>query len=348
MTAFNFRQRFRWRLLFQRRYLFHLLFWVMYAVFMILEMQGYSIKRGFTFSLQPLLIYFALMALLVYGNTMLLIPLLLEKKKVVIYVSGVISFVILYTYLRSLNQQYWDAIIWPEDIMSIQSYYKWNFVYAIWFLFISSMLFFTQKWSEQQQKVKNIEISQLKTELKYLRSQLNPHFLFNGLNTIYGNIDIRDEKARDILVQFSDLLRYSLYEADVDWVTLQKEAIYLQNYVALQKARSNSNLLIELDVSIEDKMTKVAPLIFIVFVENAFKFSTRDDNIANYIKITLSQKGNRIEFDCSNSYENTGQSAGGIGLNNVTRRLELLYKDRHTLTIKREQAVYSVHLTLNV
>jgi two-component system, LytTR family, sensor kinase len=347
MASFILKQRPRWRILFQRRYLFHLLFWVMYAVFTILEMQGYSMKRGFTFSLQPLLIYFTLMALLVYGNTLLLIPLLLEKKKVLIYISGIIFFVILYTYFRSLNQQYWDAIIWPEDIMSIQSYYKWNFLYAIWFLIISSMLFFTQKWSEQQQKVKNIEISQLKTELKYLRSQLNPHFLFNGLNTIYGNIDIRDEKARDILVQFSDLLRYSLYEADVDWVILEKEAVYLQNYVALQKARSNTNLLIELDIGIEDPTIKVAPLIFIVFVENAFKFSSREDNIANYIKIALRQSGSRIVFDCSNSYEDPGQVVGGIGLNNVTRRLELLYKDRHELTIKKEQGVYSVQLIIN-
>jgi len=313
---------------------------------MIMETQGYTMKRGFLFTLMPLTLYFMLMAVLVYGNTMVLIPLLLKKKKTAIYISGIIAFVVLYTYLRSLNQQYWDALVWPKDVMTIQSYFHWNFLYAVWFLIISSMLFFTREWSEQQRKVKNIEISQLKTELKYLRSQLNPHFLFNGLNTIYGNIDIRDQKARDILLQFSDLLRYSLYEADVDWVTLEKETVYLRNYVALQKARSNENVQIELNIKVEDPSIKIAPLIFIAFMENAFKFSTRDDNRINYIRISLQQTDNRIIFECSNSYEDDSLIAGGIGLNNVRRRLELLYKDRYILNIREEESTYYVQLIL--
>jgi len=277
-----------------------------------------------------------------------LIPLLLEKRKVLLYISGIILSIILYTYFRSLNQQYWDAIIWPDDIMTIPSYFKWNFLYAVWFLIISSMMFFAQKWWEQQQKVKSIEINQLQTELKYLRSQVNPHFLFNGLNTIYGNIDIRDQKARDILLQFSDLLRYSLYEADTDFIDLEKEARHLENYVGLQRERSSSNLRIELDIRIENKSIQIAPLIFMPFVENAFKFISRDDNRPDYIKIVLEQTGNQVYFHCSNSYENHEASTGGIGLINVKRRLELLYKDRHKLNIRRQEGNYYVDLTLIV
>jgi LytS/YehU family sensor histidine kinase len=318
----------------------------MYAVFTILESQGYIMKKGVLFSIQPLLIFFTLMALLMYGNNLFLIPMLLEKKKTAIYIAGIIIFIILYTYLRSLNQQYWDNRVWPEERMTIQSYFKWNFLYAIWFLIISSMLFFTQKWSQQRQQVKNIQINQLETELKYLRSQVNPHFLFNGLNTIYGSIDKQNQQARDILLQFADLLRYNLYEADVDWVELEKEILYLQNYVALQRARSDSNLQISLDISVEDKTVKVAPLIFLSFVENAFKFSTRDDNRANTVTIGLKQSGNRIDFTCSNSYDEQEPATGGIGLSNVARRLELLYKDRYTLDIQQEQSIYTVHLIL--
>ena len=318
----------------------------MYAVFTILESQGYIMKKGVLFSIQPLLIFFTLMALLMYGNNLFLIPMLLEKKKAAIYIAGIIIFIILYTYLRSLNQQYWDNRVWPEERMTIQSYFKWNFLYAIWFLIISSMLFFTQKWSQQRQQVKNIQINQLQTELKYLRSQVNPHFLFNGLNTIYGSINKENQQARDILLQFADLLRYNLYEADVDWVELEKETVYLQNYVALQRARSDSNLQISLDISVEDKTVKVAPLIFLSFVENAFKFSTRDDNRANTVIIRLKQSGNRIDFTCSNSYDEQEPATGGIGLSNVARRLALLYKDHYTLDIKQEQSIYTVHLTL--
>jgi sensor histidine kinase YesM len=210
------------------------------------------------------------------------------------------------------------------------------------------MLYYTQKWTEQRQQVKNIQINQLETELKYLRSQVNPHFLFNGLNTIYGNIDIKDQRARDILLQFADLLRYNLYEADVDLVELEKETIYLQNYVALQRARSNENLVIDLVIQIQNKDLKIAPLLFIPFIENAFKFSTRDDNRTNFIEISLKQSGNRIVFTCSNNYEDTTQDTGGIGLSNVKRRLELLYKDRYTLEIQKDVTNYSVNLTLVV
>ena len=311
-------------------------------------MQDYAKQKGLLFCVPSLLIYFALMAFLVYGNTLVLIPLLLNKKKVALYIAGVLLLMILYILLTSANHRYWDAIIRPEDKMNIQSYFRWNFISVVWFTLISTMLFFTQKWYEQRQQFKNIQISHLQTELKYLRAQINPHFLFNGLNTIYGNIDIRDEKARDVLLQFSDLLRYSLYEADVDMVDLEKETSYLQNYVALQKARSDSNLQIKLEISIEDKTIKIAPLLFIPFVENAFKFSTREDNRINSIKISLQQKENRIFFECSNSYDDQLHASEGIGLTNVTRRLELLYKDRYTLNTKKEQRLWHVQLTLIV
>jgi two-component system, LytTR family, sensor kinase len=132
----------------------------------------------------------------------------------------------------------------------------------------------------------------------------------------------------------------------VDWVELEKETQYLQNYVALQRARSNSNLSITLDVQVQDPSVKIAPLLFMPFLENAFKFSSRDDNRSNHIHISLHQTNNTIHFSCSNSFEDIEQPTGGIGLTNVTRRLELLYKDRYTLNIQREQGMYSVQLNL--
>src|SRR5687768_6687524 len=336
------------RPIFKRKYLFHLLVWIMLAAFMITEMNYYLKQKGWLFVLGPMSTSLSLMAILVYTNTLLLIPHLLQKKRIVIYILGTLSIVVLYSYSRSAAQRYWDGVVWPEDRMKVTDYIHFNFIYSWWLVLVSSMLYFTQKWTEQRQQVKNIQINQLETELKYLRSQVNPHFLFNGLNTIYGNIDIRDQKARDILLQFADLLRYNLYEADVDLVDLEKESIYLQNYVALQRARSNENLQIELDVLIENKDLKIAPLLFIPFIENAFKFSTRDDNRPNRIQIRLRQNGNNIEFTCSNTYESMEQNGGGIGLSNVKRRLELLYKDRYELNIQKEQSVYTVNLKLMV
>jgi two-component system LytT family sensor kinase len=334
------------RPIFKRKYLFHLLVWIMLAAFMITEMNYYIKQKGWLFVLGPMSTSLSLMAILVYTNILFLIPHLLQKKRIVIYLFGILSIVVLYSYSRSAAQQYWDGVVWPEDPMKVTDYIHVNFIYSWWLLVVSSMLYYTQKWTEQRQQVKNIQINQLQTELKYLRSQVNPHFLFNGLNTIYGNIDIKDQRARDILLQFADLLRYNLYEADVDLVELEKETIYLQNYVALQRARSNENLQIDLDVQIQNKEIKIAHLLFIPFIENAFKFSTRDDNRPNHIKISLKQSGNRIVFTCSNTYEDVNQDAGGIGLSNVKRRLELLYKDRYTLEIQKDETNYSVNLTV--
>jgi two-component system LytT family sensor kinase len=336
------------RSLFQKGNLFHWLFWGIYIIYGIMDSRGWIMKKGFVWALQPLLLFFAMIALLLYGNIRFLIPVFLEKKKIAWYIIGLIAIIVLYTYLRSFNQQYWDAQVWPDEPMALNGYLHWNVFNALWFLVMSSLLFYAQKWHEQRQQVKNIQITQLQTELKYLRAQVNPHFLFNGLNTIYGSIDRQNQQARDILLQFADLLRYNLYEADVDWVELEKEALYLQNYVALQRARSDSNMQIALDINIMDGTVKIAPLIFLAFVENAFKYSTRDDNRSNVIKISLQQAPGRIEFTCSNTYEQQEQEAGGIGLSNVMRRLELLYKDHYTLNITKDQAVYTVHLTLLV
>jgi two-component system LytT family sensor kinase len=319
----------------------------MYAAFMIFgDLGDYILRKGVLFIMIPLLIYFLLMAALVYGNIFLLIPRLLEKKRIVAYIAGLIVVIVGYTYLRALNQQHWDAIVWPDEPMKIQSYFRWNTLYAVWFLLISTLLFYTQKWVSQRQQVRNIQISQLQTELKYLRAQVNPHFLFNGLNTIYGNIDMRDQKARDILLQFSDLLRYSLYEADTDLVYLQQEATWLENYVALQRARSDSGLRIDLAIDIEDGFVQIAPLLFMAFVENAFKFATHEEDRVNAVTIRLSQKGDRLVFECSNTAEEHEQAPGGIGLSNARRRLELLYHDRFTLDIKKEPNNYFVQLTL--
>ena len=330
------------------RYLFHILVWVVYGTYIFLGLQGYIVKKGWGFAMAPFFNFLALVAFLVYVNALVLIPKLLERKKVAFYVISVLLLVVVNTHLKSVCQQYWDKLVWPNDVMPVPDYYKWNFFDSFWSLLISTLLVYSQKWNEQRKRVRNIEIAQLETELKYLRSQVNPHFLFNGLNTIYGNIDIDNQKARNVLVQFSDLLRYNLYEADVDQVELGREADYLENYVALQKARSNPNLNIDLDINIQNRSVKIAPLIFVVFVENAFKFITREDNTDNYVKISLRQSANRIQFECVNSFEETGSIEGGIGLTNVRRRLELLYKDRYTLTITKEERNYSVKLILSV
>ena len=249
---------------------------------------------------------------------------MLDKKFFGAYASALIGLVFLY----AVSAHHYSSFIHNDlfkDLMVETSSGFWdNFVYGTCCTVITAMLYITQKWAEQQEQVKNSQITQLQTELKYLRLQVNPHFLFNGLNTIYGSIDMGNSQARNMLVQFSDLLRYNLYEADVDLIALEKEIKYLRNYVALQKARSNDNMEVTLDINYMDGTVKVAPLIFMAFVENAFKYVSREDQAINRIIISLKQDAERIDFLCENTFEAGTSSAGGIGLTNATRRLELL------------------------
>ncbi|MXV17238.1 sensor histidine kinase [Hufsiella ginkgonis] len=336
------------RFIINKNNLFFWLFWLLYVVYGIMDSRGWIMQRGFLWSLQPLLLFYGMIALLLYTNVRFLIPVLLDNRRYAGYVAGLLAIVLAYTYLRSLNQQFWDAKVWPKDVMTIDSYFYWNSVNAVWFLVISTLLFYAQKWSEQRQLMKNIQISQLETELKYLRAQVNPHFLFNGLNTIYGTIEMENTRAREMVVQFSDLLRYNLYEADTDFVELGKEAAYLENYIALQRARSDTSLAISLDTRVENPGLKIAPLLFVAFVENAFKYSTRDDGRENRVTVSLVQHGSEVVFRCVNSYETPEARTGGIGLANVKRRLELLYPKRHTLTITAENGLFTVILNLNL
>jgi two-component system LytT family sensor kinase len=326
----------------------YLLFFVAYIGALIIEKpiwMGGTVASCFSY-LFTVLIHFSIFWGLIRANNTVLIPYLLETKRFGGYVTSLIALVLLYAVCIGHYNHFFHGVLFHDRAIGTSSGFWDNFVYGICCSVIAAMLYVTQKWAEQEEQVKNSRINQLQTELKYLRSQINPHFLFNGLNTIYGTIDMSNNQARDMTVQFSDLLRYNLYDADVDLIELEKEAKYLQNYVALQKARSNDNMQVDLKVNYQNGNVKIAPLIFMAFVENAFKYASRGDDVKNSIVIELKEEAGRIEFTCDNSYDEVETVPGGIGLNNAARRLELLYKDRYQLEIKKELNVYHVHLTI--
>jgi len=336
--------------MFLKKSTYYLLFFVAYIGALVIEKPVYSVntvQACFSYMF-TVIVHFSIFTLMIVVNNSFLIPFLLEKKRFSVYVTGLFGLVLGYTIFVGHYNHFIHGVLLHDKPIDTSSGFWDNFVYGLCCSVITAMLYITQKWAEQQEQVKNIQINQLQTELKYLRSQINPHFLFNGLNTVYGYIDMSNSQARDMMVQFSDLLRYNLYEADVDLIGLEKEVKYLQNYVALQKARSNDNMQVSLKVNYQNGAVKIAPLIFMAFVENAFKYVSRGDTGINTINITLNEEAGKVDFTCENSYDEAEAPAGGIGLNNAARRLELLYKDRYRLDIKKEQNIYHVHLTLTL
>lgn len=325
-----------------------LLFGLAYVGALLIEKpiySGTSVADCFSY-LFTLLVHFSLFTLLVVTNRRVLIPYLLEKQPLSGYVVGLLGLLALYIVAIHRYNPFIHQVLFHDRVVQTSAGFWDNLIYALCCSVTTSFLYITQKWSDQQEQVKNIQINQLQTELKYLRSQINPHFLFNGLNTVYGSIEMGNRQARDMLVQFSDLLRYNLYEADVDLIELEREVGYLENYVALQKARSNDNIQVSAQLTYQNGGVKIAPLLFMVFVENAFKYVSRDDTIFNQIGIRLQEEAGRIDFTCENSYEDVESKNGGIGLSNAVRRLDLLYKDRYELAINKDPNLYQVHLTL--
>lgn len=336
--------------MFEKKRTAYLLFCAAYIGALVVEKPVYTgetVLSCFSY-LGTIFTHLFLFGSLIFINNSFLIPNLLDKKFFGAYAFALIGLIFLYATSMNHYNSFLHETVFNDEMTQTDSGFWDNLIYGTCCTVITSMLYVTRKWAEQQEQVKNSQINQLQTELKYLRLQINPHFLFNGLNTVYGSIDMGNSLARNMLVQFSDLLRYNLYEADVDMIAIEKEIKHLRNYVALQKARSNDNMQVTLDIHYADGSVKVAPLIFMAFVENAFKYASRDDQAVNRILISLKQQPGKIDFVCENTYDDGESSEGGIGLTNATRRLELLYKDRYRLDIKNENNVYHVELTLTL
>lgn len=185
------------------------------------------------------------------------------------------------------------------------------------------------------------------TELQFLRSQINPHSLFNSLNTIYFLIHKDNPLARETLLRFSDLLRYQLYECNTEKIDIAKEIQYLENYLALQRLRHDEQYHIHFEHAPEVKDFEIAPLILMPLVENAFKHISHQP--ANTVNIQMARQNGRFTFTVENTCEPRPRGAtGGIGLANVKRRLELLYNGKHALDISPGAHHFAVTLTLQV
>ncbi len=205
-------------------------------------------------------------------------------------------------------------------------------------------LFF--KSLRDREAMKELERNKLQTELDYLKYQINPHFFMNTLNNIHALVDINTEKAKQTIVVLSKLMRYVLYESNKRTVSLSKEVEFLQHYVELMRIRYTDNVKIKLSVPDEVSDIKVPPLLFVTFVENAFKHGI-SYRYPSFVSIDLMIDNHEILFHCENSnFSNSKDQYHGIGLDNVRKRLLLLYGERHSFVIEENASSFDVHLRI--
>jgi two-component system LytT family sensor kinase len=209
----------------------------------------------------------------------------------------------------------------------------------------------TEQLSENEDRTKELEKEKLNSELAMLKNQISPHFFFNTLNNIYSLIAINTEDAQDSVLKLSKLMRYLLYESEQSHILLSREIEFMTHYIDLMKLRLSEKVRLDVNFPVEYKDVNIPPLLFIPFMENAFKhgISYRE---SSFINISLAAGENAIEFRCVNRIGAKGigqqENGYGIGLENVVRRLNLLFPGRHELKILEENQEYSVNLNIQL
>lgn len=310
------------------------------------------------------------LVLFYYLNTLLLIPKFLAKEKWLLYVLSIVGSLFIFLYLP---RQIAMLIAEPEVFNPNNREFIRNPAYTgkkhfpgmmrggnrpgadpyntVLFLLVFTMgtsISVIQRWLKTEQTRKETENEKLNTELSFLKSQVNPHFFFNTLNNIYSLAVVRSEMTAPAVMKLSAIMRYILTETQRDLVPLHNEVEFIHNFIDLQKVRLTDKVILNFSTEGDIETLLIAPLLFIPFVENAFKYGVSTKESSN-INIEIKTEGNKILFTATNYIvpsENNLMENTGIGINNVKRRLELMYPGKHTLTTAQKDNYYSVHLEI--
>lgn len=336
-----------------RRVVYHTLFWLVFFVFLMFF--GYQPGRSFGFILSNELLSLVLFAVLVYFNLLYLIPRYLLKKRVLMYLLLLIVSCLVISPIKTFF-----FYLKLSDLQNLQNHLLDNqeivFLGNLLVAFFSTFLSILSGWWRFQQQNQQLETQTMQNELRFLKSQINPHFLFNTLNNLFALTLKKDSRAPEIVLKLSEIMRYMLYECNDRTVLLTKEIQYMQNYLDLERLRQPDT--VDISLSVEGRVSEqmIAPLLFIPFLENAFKHGVQNQITAGgFVRARLRVQDDDLEFYIENSkpahtpkVADAGRRSGGIGLVNVRQRLELLYPKNHELHIENDPNQYAVTLLLKM
>lgn len=335
----------------------HLVFWIFILSLLIWDTFS-THERPTLYEAGVRFGYFALINLSIfYINYTLLIPILVkQKKKYGLYMASIFMLIAIMVLIKvaiaSLNSdfilRYVDQYSGKVAYLELTKYLVISIFVSGFFVVVSALLKFAIDWFGSERIQRDLVSEKRDMELQFLKSQLNPHFLFNSLNNIYSLAYQKSEKTADAILKLSEIMRYMIYESNGSWVPLNKEVAYVQSYIELQKLRFKDGAAVELTLNGEIDDQPVVPLILISFVENAFKHGVANDpNDPIRINIIANQK--ILHFSVSNKKNKYNKDImGGVGLNNVERRLQLLYPDRYKLNIVNSETHYTTELMLDI
>lgn len=334
-----------------RTFIYHSLFWAGIYLLWVFVFRSYSFSLTKTITVE--FCYLIFITADYYAISNFIIPQFLLKRKYVLFVSATLIIIALSAWLRALV-----AVQMSLHFFHVTQITDFGTLYlnsviniSLWVLLITMGKMIIERMQTQQQ-LELLEKERIKNELDYLKAQINPHALFNSLNTIYGHIDKSNQVARNILLQFSELLRYQLYDCGAEKVSLEKEIGYIKNYVAFQRLRKDEKLVVTFQIENIETGLKIAPLLLVVVIENAFKFVSNFSDKENKIIIKIFTKDNILHSSFINTKElqqaAVTKNCNGIGIANLKRRLELLYTKKYELTTNIGNDFYETNLIIDL
>lgn len=301
--------------------LIHALFWVLFVWVSLFVFPEYHWKAN------PFLQYFFILLIIVYVNNGVLLPFFMKRKLYLLYVVliGLIAFLATQLYCNYFAQC-------GCSIMKCLSDYLWQTLVPLVFFSFIWMLF---RFLEKQDELESIRKEHTEMELQFLKSQINPHVLFNNLNTVYSYALEKPKEAPDLILMLSDNLKHVLYESNAPKVSLEKELEYIDNYMAFQKIRTENIKEVVYKKEIDNINLEIAPLLLITLIENAFKHSRPNSKVEVSIQVTDSV----LSCDCRNQImvSDSENDNPKIGLQNLKKRLSLLYKNKYELKITEDE-----------
>jgi two-component system, LytTR family, sensor histidine kinase AlgZ len=336
--------------------LVHLLFWVVYATFFIYQISiprrgeeepdWERIFRDGAFQVIS-------MTLISYINYFIFLPRFLKHQNFGRYL---LEFAVIFTIFMTISLHAKRFIIDGYTHQEKWVYSERFMVQHIWsslviVLFVG-MLKFAEDWFELEAKKREIENEKLISELRFLKAQINPHFLFNTLNNLYYLAFTNSPNTTEVIDKLSQMMRYMMYDTNNPRVLLSKEIDYMKNYISLERLRLSSEIPIKFDVMGKTDTVFIAPLIFITFLENAFKHGVSNSAADAWVNVSIQLDGKACIYTVENSkMSETGKTVtekSGIGLQNVKRRLDLSYPDNYELNVEETENRYAVELKLNL
>lgn len=337
--------------------LLHLSFWLIYFNIFLFQVsvgrRGEEINFNVTLLDAATQVFF--FAIAAYLHSLVFFPRLLRDRNLWLYLASTLVVIGLITlFLVEIKKVLYTGVFDEGRIRHFFSSFRFYLHHVISLLAVMgfvTMLQFVERWFDLESRQQELENEKLVAELQFLKAQINPHFLFNTLNNLYFLSMTQSPRTPEVIERLSGMMRYMLYDSNHPLVPLTKEIEYMKNYISLEKLRLDSPVPVHFAVSGQVERVQIVPLILITFLENAFKHGVSNNFADSFVSLSVSVVSSTCIFTVDNSKlppTLAPADKSGIGLQNVQRRLDLSYPDRHELTVQEDENTYHLTLTLEL